>query len=120
MISLIDSRNSRDLDSSPVEYVNTNIDSVPKFQKVQHETARCFTAEDENGFFEILYTNVQRFKLRLNANDICLAEVAIFYDFIGNEKSEDLFQLYEDNVNKVKASEVQSSCSASYLPEFII
>ena len=120
IISLVDSRNSRDIRSSPIEYVNTSIDVSSRFKKVETENVRCYTADEEDGFYEMLYTNVLRFKYRLNGVRLCLAEVAIFYDFVGNETSGELFKLYQGNIDNIKNSDVTSSCGSNYLPEYIL
>ena len=102
IISLVDPRNSRDIHSSPIEFVNTSIDVSPRFKKVETENVKCYTADEEDGFYEMLYTNVLRFKYRLNGVSLCLAEVAIYYDFVGNETSGELFKLYQGNIDNIK------------------
>ena len=118
--SLSDSRKFRDMSSSPMVYCNTNPEAKITFRKVLKRTEKTFTAEGENGNFELCYNVVSRHKLRMNGENLLLAETATNYDFIGNEESEKLFPLYSNKLDQIGSSDTQGIVGDRKMPEIIL
>ena len=95
-------------------------DAQPLFLKVSGPTEETFTAADQAGFFEMTYNAVVRHKLRVNGDDLILAETSCCFDFIGRKESAELYSVYSESLDKIPPSEVKSSISGKFLPSLII
>ena len=118
--SLSDARKFRDILSSPVIYCNTNPDAKETFLKVQAQTEQTYTVEGEHGFFEMCYNVVSRHNLRMNGDNLLLAESACHYEFVGNEESQRLFSVYSTKLDQIIDTEAETVVGGTKMPEFIL
>ena len=51
---------------------------------------------------------------------LCLSEFVVWYDYSGRSKSEEIFELYDNKLEKIKVSDVETLDNNCKLPEFII
>ena len=114
------SKRSKDHQSRSLAFVNSKKDAQPLFLKVSGPTEETFTAADQAGFFEMTYNAVVRHKLRVNGDDLILAETSCCFDFIGRKESAELYSVYSESLDKIPPSEVKSSISGKFLPSLII
>ena len=106
--------------SSGVEYVRTGMNNHPTFKKRRDPMGNCFTLENQTqNYFECLETFVSRFLKRINGKDLLLCEVATYYDYVGSEKSDELFEVYKNKIDRIELTEDQCVTGAFY-PKFIL
>ena len=118
--SLSDSRKFRDVSTSPVSFCNTNPEARVSFTRVPDQTEKSYTVEGKTGYFEICYNVVARYQLRINGNNLLLAEVASHYEFAGKDESEKIYPLYQNNLDKIRITETESISGDVNLPELIL
>ena len=94
-----------------MEYVYTGpATQGQNFRKRKEPTGNCFTPANEpaNHFYESVETIVSRFLRRMNGKDLLLCEVATGYEYLGPNKSEELFEVYK---NKIASSDrISTQC----------
>ena len=117
-----DNKKCKILANPPVQYINCSPFSRELFMKVFEETETTFSVDGEPGFFEKLYNDVLRHKLRLNGDDLLLCETATLYEFVGNEESEKLSEeIKRLDIDEIRTSNsMTSSISGEFLPEYIV
>ena len=108
LYSLIDANKIKEVNSSPIEYVNCREDQPVHFRKIQEKNDNCFELLDEGKFFELLGSNIIRHRLRMNGQHLILAEVATMYDYSGKSKSAEIYDIYQNNLTKIPNSTTNS------------
>ena len=117
---LIDKRKSRVVGYPPIQFVNTNKDAKIMYRKVEEASPNSFTLEGGEELYELIYNNVFKHKLRLNGERLLLCETASWYDFIGTEKSLEIYNIFKDCLERVPPSDVKSEISGEIFPTFLI
>ena len=108
LFSFMDSNKIKEMNSSPIEFVNCKSDQPVHFRRIHEKNDNCFELEGEGKFFELLGSNIIRHKLRMNCRDLILAELAIMYDYIGKSQSAELYDVYKNNLSKIPKSTTAS------------
>ena len=119
-LSLSDSTKLRVKTSSSVEFVNTKPEANSIFKKVVTKIGDCYSATNDGSFYQIQENFVSRYFKRINGRDLLLCEFIVFFDFCGEEESENLYKLYKDKVDLIKESDKCSVTTKDPLPEFIL
>ena len=109
--SLADPRCLRDVSSPPIVFVNTNMDTQQTFLKVKEATETSFKAEGSNEHFELQYNIVSRHKTRINGLPLLLVETACLYEYIGSVESQELFAVYQNQLDKIPLTETTYTAS---------
>ena len=107
--------------SCSVEHVYSGPDPKSFFKKVPTETEKSFQLEGVNGYFELQPSMVSRFFKRLNGRSLLLCEFVTNYEFVGNEKSQALYEVYHLKLDKIEAS--NDPCivdETKHLPKYLI
>ena len=73
--------------------------------KVIEKTETSYQAEDSNDHFEQQYNIVSRHNSRLNGHPLLLVETACLYEYVGTSESQELFEVYRNQLEKIPASE---------------
>ena len=93
-------------------------------RKVKEETDESYKFEGSEGFFEILSSNVSRHQQRRNGKHLLLAETCMNYDFVGRSKSEEVFEIFDQRLDKIPQSDVESiyedTDGKKLMPEYIL
>ena len=122
LFALADARKSQDINSSPTEFVDCMVARDQKFRKVKEETDESYKFDGSDGFFELLSSNVSRHKLRKNGEHLLLAETCMNYEYMGRAKSEEMFDIFDQRIDKIPLSNVESIYEANQgkkaMPEF--
>ena len=120
---LLDSSKLNIKASSGVKWVYTG----PKFEsnsfkKRKEPMGNCYTLANQpaNSFFERLETMVSRFLRRMNGKDLLLCEVATGYEYLGPNKSEELFEVYKNKIDSIEDTAEQCILNGSLYPDIII
>ena len=107
--------------SSSIEYVYTGPDVMSLFKKVDKKTDKSFSVDGlANIFLEPLESKVTKYFKRLNGLDLLLSEFVVFYDFLGDEKSESQYEVYKEKLDKIEDSLATSVMGKEALPELIV
>ena len=107
--------------SSKIEFVNTRSDIQSIFKKAKEESEFCYKVEgDDSTMYELQETYVTRFFKSLNSQDLLLCEYVVHYDFVGSEKSKNLFDVFAQKLDKIEQSDTKSVLGDANLPEMII
>ena len=118
---LLDNNKLNTKASSVVEFVYTGPNFQKCFRKRTDPVDNCFSNESmRTEFYECLETNVSRFLKRMNGKDLLLCEVATGYDYVGSDKSEELFDVYKHKMDKITDTEEQCVTNGSFYPEYIL
>ena len=93
-ISLTDPRKFRIIASRPVQYIHASQDYKFSFKKVNRENDVSYkNEENQDQHFELMETHLTRFYKRLNGSSLLMSEFAVWYEYIGDAKSVDLFEV---------------------------
>ena len=118
-LSLVDARSIRNINSAPIEYVNTNMNPSILYKKTTIPNDANFV-DEKNSNYQQVVNSVIRHKLRLNGIDLILAETVCYYDFLGEKSSQPIFDIYKTNLEKIQEGPLVSPCNSQPLPEYII
>ena len=118
--SLSDPKKFRDIASLPVIYCNTDPDARTVFTKVSAPSDQSFTANGQNGHYELCYNVVTRHKCRINGENLLLCETAAHYEYVGDEESKKLFPVYSTNLEKIAFSDTENISKSHKLPDLIL
>ena len=121
-LSLTDTNKTRIKSSTALEFVFTGPETKSYFKKVRMHNENCFVLAGEDGgvFYEYQETIVSRYFRRMNAKELLLCELAVFYEYLGRENSEPKFQVYRDRMDKIELSDVESIRGNEKLPELVL
>ena len=117
--TLFDKKFVRSGTSNPVEFICAVEKRKKFFKKVSSPTEMSIKERRTGKHFEPQLTNVDRFFLRSSTVSLCLAEFALYYDYVGSEESANLFKLFKLQGVEVKDSEFRCAATKEPLPEFI-
>ena len=107
--------------SSVMEFVYSGPNFQKSFKQRNEPVDNCFTTEyQQSKFYECLETMVSRFLQRMNGNDLLLCEVATSYDYLGSDKSDELFEVYRMKIDKIMDTDEQCITTGSLYPEYIL
>ena len=107
--------------SSQVQFVFSGPDSKPIFKKIKEAKPNCFTvAEEPRNLFEKMENCVTRYLHRINGKSLLLCEVAAKYDYVGEDKSQELFDVYKNKTDKIESSDEVCLNDGSPLPVMIL
>ena len=119
-LSLSDSTKLNIKTSSSMQFVNTRPEANSVFKKVKERNGDCYTSTDEGCFYQIQQNFVTRYFKRINGRDLLLSEFAVYYDFCGEEESENLYKVYQDKLDLIKESDQCSVSTKDPLPDLIL
>ena len=120
LVSLCDSNKIRDLQSSRVEFVSTNINMNPRFKKTTIKDDKTFINENDQDLFEKLSSNRIRHETRLNGTQLLLVETALWYDSLSKAESKEVYQFFNGNLKKIPKSEIPSIYGEENMPKYIL
>ena len=121
LYSLMDSNKIKEVNSSPIEFVNCKSDQPVHFRRIPEKNDNCFELQDEGKFFELLGSNIIRHRLRMNGRDLILAELSIMYEYIGKSQSAELYDVYKNKLSKIPKSDTPSIIdNQNVLPTLIL
>ena len=121
LLAYSDSRKINQINSTPIVWVDTSNHPNQRFKKVLEESETTYKLDDKEVFFEPEYSNRLRHHLRLNGVNVLLSEYVVYYDFMGASQSQPIYQIYENNLDKIANSEIRSIFDESeYLPIYIL
>ena len=107
--------------SSKEQFVNAKEKRKATFMKASKDDNlnQVYTLEGLPGTFKMLGNIISRHFDRININDrILLVETALWYDFVGSEKSKELFQTFS-NI-EIPKSDTDAICTGERLPNYIL
>ena len=90
------------------------------FKKVEKRTDKSYSVDGENFFLELQESAISKYFKRLNGIDLLLCEFAVWFDFLGQEKSESLFEVYKEKLGKIEDSSDASIMRKEALPELLL
>ena len=120
---LLDSNKLNIKTSSGIVYVYTGPNWEQKnFKKRAQPKGNCFTQANQpaNDFYECLETMVTRFLRRMNGKDLLLCEMATGYEYVGADKSQELYDVYRSKIHKIEDNVEQCITSGAFYPEMIL
>ena len=107
--------------SSKDQFVNAKEIRKTTFKKSEKDDAdhELYTLEGVSGTFKMLGNVISRHFDRVNINDgLLLVETALWYDFVGSEKSKEIFDTYS-NI-EIPKSDTDAICTNEKLPNYIL
>ena len=107
-IALLDKTKRMSASSSPIEFIDASKSRKLYFKKTYLKQADTFEVAETGELYDVLPSFISRHFSRLNGDNILLAETVIHYDYVGKEESTRLFQLYQDNLQNIPDSKVES------------
>ena len=116
-VSLMDKTKRRFKSSSIIEFVNAAPNRRVILKKAQEHSEDNFFLEGCDDEYQLVENNISRHFRRMNGKGLLLAETVSWYDYVGKEKSKELYKIYADS--NVPNSEVKCVCSEGTLPNFI-
>ena len=121
VIAMMDKNKLNVKSSSRNEFVYTAMNRNLLFKKVWFQTESSYTvAGRPNEHYELQESFLSRYSRRQNGLQLCLSEFVVWYDYSGSSKSEQIFELYDNKLEKIKVSDVETLDNNCKLPEFII
>ena len=109
---------------SSVGFVNTKARRMISFKKVKTTgSANNFKIEGLDDEFEMMSTIISRHFSRINGMCLLLAETVTWFEFVGKDKSKELYETYINSLDKIALSDtkcVSSSDDSGMLPNFIL
>ena len=119
-ISLADPLIKRVYSSAKDQFVNSKEKRKSTFKKGGKDDENVYTLEGLVGNFKLLDSVISRhFDRKAAASDgLLLAETALWYDYMGKDKSEEVNETYS-NLD-IPLSETDSICNTGKLPEYIL
>ena len=109
-----------DVASNSVAYVNTSIDRSPLFKICKEEGTKTYRSEVDDTIYELIPSNIDRHRLRINGHDVLLAEVGLLYEFVGFKRSEELQKAFAENIEGIPYSDVDGAWNKGNLPKYIL
>ncbi len=107
--------------SSQVQFVYSSPHNKSLFKKIKEAKLNCFTETGEpRNLFERMEDCVSRYLHRINGKSLLLCEVATKYDYIGEDKSQELFDVYKNKTDKIESSDEVCINDGSPLPLMIL
>ena len=119
-MSLSDSRIRNVKVSSSVEYLYTGPDFKTLFKKVDQKTDKSYVVDGQNVFLELQESVITKYFKRLNGMDLLLCEFFAWFDFVGEEKSESLFEVYGEKIDKIEDSSDTTLMEKEMVPELVL
>ena len=119
-LSLTDSKKLKTRSSSPIEFVNTSHKASGLFKKVQTWNENCFKVRGEDSFYELQQNFITRYFNRMNFQKILLCEFVCWYDYSGKSKSESLYEIYQNKLDKIESSTFKCATGDEALPSLIV
>ena len=122
-ISLYDNRKKMILCSSPTIFADTRPTRKLYFKKATKEHPMNFKLSNSTEEYELKDNCISRHFQRLNGKNILLAETVTWYEYIGSEKSQEIFQIFSNNLSNIPMSEFVCACpiiSYKYLPIYLL
>ena len=120
VLSLSDTNIKNVKASSKVEFLYTGPECKNLFKKVEKRTDKSYSVDGENFFLELQESAISKYFKRLNGIDLLLCEFAVWFDFLGQEKSESLFEVYKEKLGKIEDSSDASIMRKEALPELLL
>ena len=120
---LLDNNKLNTKASSGVQFVYTGPGfEGNSFKKRKEPVGNCFTLSNQpaNSFYERLETMVSRFIRRMNGKDLLLCEVVTYYEYVGPNKSEELFEVYKNKIDRIEDTTEQCITNGAFYPEIIL
>ena len=106
--------------SSAVEFIYTGPECKHLFKKVEQRTDKSYSVDGQNLFFELQESPVSKYFKRLNGVDLLLCEFAVWFDFLGEDKSESLFEVYKEKLDKIDDSDETTLTRKEPVPELLL
>ena len=107
--------------SSKIEFINARSNLQSVFKKAKNESENLYKVEgNESVLYELQETYLSRFTKSLNSEDMLLCEFVVHYDFVGNDKTENLFSVFADRLDKIEESDTKSILGDGNLPEMVL
>ena len=103
--AMSDQKKFKDIFSATTEFISTYPTMKSSFRKVPLPSEATYLLPGK-GHFELLSNNVLRFKNRLNAEDLLLVELVLWYDLLPKSDSKELFEIYKDKLKKIPKGDV--------------
>ena len=117
-VYLADKTKKRIVASTRSQYIPARPNRSMRVKEVQMEGPDTFKLEGSHKFFEVVPDYISRHFNKVNGNHL-LVETVIWFDFIGVEKSKEVYELFAGNLELIPVSEVESVLGG-FLPKFII
>ena len=118
-----DKHKRRSNSSTVVSFVNAKARRQVCFRKVSDKSNENFKIEGSNDEYEMLSSIISRHYTRINGRSLLLAETCSWFEYVGQEKSTEIFETYKDAVDKISSSEVpfaNPEDENEMMPEFLI
>ena len=106
--------------SATVEYLSTGPEAMKLFKKVDRKSDKSYSVNGENLHLELQESKVTKYFKRLNGLDLLLSEFTVLFDFLGDEKSESLFEVYKEKLDKIENSLEMTIMGKEPIPELIL
>ena len=122
-ISLYDGRKKMILSSSPIIFTDARPTRKYYFKKATKENPTNFKLSNSTEEFELKDNIISRHFQRINGKNILLAETFSWYDYIGSEKSQEIFQIFSHTPLNIPLSDIACACpieSCEYLPIYLL
>lgn len=118
-VSQMDRRKKRSKSNSITEFVNAISNRRVTLKRAVEHSEDNYVKEGSDEQYQIVPNNISRHFNRINGENLLLAESVLWYDFMGAEKSTELFQTYSGEA-EVPKSEDKCVSSDEYLPEMLL
>ena len=124
-LSLLDPKMKRIKSSSTAEFV-TAVKPEKRnltFLKIYEMSETSIKHIDSDQYFEICYSNIMRYTIRIGMLKLMLSQFVIWFDYTGREMSKLLFERYFEKKIEIPLSEeelVSLENEKQYLPEYIL
>ena len=116
-VSLMDHHRLKPVTSQASVFVNCSRDAKPLFKKVRQVSPNTYHIEGRDGeIYELQNTLVSRYFLRRNGMALLLAEVAVHYEYAGEEKSAEEVKIFGDHIDRIPNSQDSSIINNEPLP----
>ncbi len=106
--------------STSVEFLYTGPDCKTLFKKVEKKTDKSYIVDGENVYLELQESIITKYFKRLNGLDLLLCEFFVWFDFLGEEKSESLSEVYGKKIDKIEDSSDTTLMGKELVPELVL
>ena len=117
-LSQADKTKSRIYSSTPSQFINAKPNRQVMVKQVSCEGPSTFKLQGTTQFYELIPDLIGRHFNKRNGN-LLLVETCLWYDFIGGEKSKEVFKLYDEKLDDIPNSEVEGVLGGN-LPKFLL
>ena len=117
-LSLSDKTKRRIKASSPSQFVNAKPNRLAIVKKAVVPSPNNYKLDRSNDYFEVVPDYITRHFNKTNGNNL-LVETCLWYQYIGQEESKKVFELYNERLDRVPDSEVKS-VMGGFLPKFLL